>query len=58
MMDQLFSAAVAACVTSVGFIIHLGSRVSVLEAEQKNLKEWLERIERKLDSAIATRRHQ
>lgn len=36
-------------------IVSLGQRVSAAEAHQESMGKWLERVERKLDQALAHR---
>lgn len=56
MWETLVGVGATAGVACVGFIIHLGSRVSVLESKMESFEKWLERVEEKLDNAIADKR--
>lgn len=51
------SGLVGALLASVGFIVHLGSRVSVVEERARVMERWLERVEVKLDRALDVRDH-
>lgn len=54
-MDTLLGFVLATGATCVGFIIHLGNRVSVVETKHDSVEAWLERIEEKLDRVIERR---
>ena len=60
MTDTLTNAALGVLGTLIsvclGWAFSISSRVSVVENQQKNLADWLERVEEKLDRVIERRR--
>lgn len=53
MIETVAGVGLSALVGIAGWIAHLGSRVSVVEAQQVTFEKWLERIEEKLDRVIS-----
>lgn len=46
----------AVVIPGVVYVASLGTRVAVVTSKQEDMKEWLERIEKKLDNALQQRK--
>lgn len=54
--ETIVGAGCAALIAKVGWVFHLGNRVTVLETNRVNDSERLERMEKKLDQLLDQRR--
>jgi hypothetical protein len=52
MLETLMGAALSTALTAIGFVIHLGTRVSVLEANYLTVEKRLDKMDAKLDTII------
>lgn len=51
-VSAALSGFVGALLASIGFIVSLGSRVSVVEERARAMEDWLRRVETKLDHVL------